>query len=62
MEMRSFGRLGRVSALTLGGGRIGNFWGEVEREECRIRGWGLTGVGHLDVQRDGEKLLCCPSH
>src|SRR4029450_9321241 len=27
MQMRSFGSLGRVSALTLGGGGIGSVWG-----------------------------------
>src|ERR687895_64494 len=34
METRDFGRLGRVSALTLGGGGIGNVWGPVERTEA----------------------------
>jgi hypothetical protein len=34
MQMRSFGSLGEVSALTLGGGGIGNVWGAVERAEA----------------------------
>jgi aryl-alcohol dehydrogenase-like predicted oxidoreductase len=32
--MRPFGRLGEVSALTLGGGGIGNVWGAVDRTEA----------------------------
>ena len=34
MQMRSFGSLGQVSALTLGGGGIGSVWGTVERAEA----------------------------
>jgi hypothetical protein len=34
MQMRSFGRLGEVSALTLGGGGIGSVWGSVDRSEA----------------------------
>jgi aryl-alcohol dehydrogenase-like predicted oxidoreductase len=34
MQMRDFGRYGRVSALALGGGGIGNVWGAVERAEA----------------------------
>ncbi|MEU8661125.1 aldo/keto reductase [Actinoplanes philippinensis] len=34
MELRSFGRLGRVSALTLGGGGIGGVWGSTDRAEA----------------------------
>lgn len=33
MEMRQFGSLGEVSCLTLGGGGIGQVWGETSREE-----------------------------
>lgn len=51
MEMRPFGRLGRVSALTLGGGGIGNVWGEVERAEAilTVRAALDAGVTMLDV-------------
>jgi aryl-alcohol dehydrogenase-like predicted oxidoreductase len=34
MKSRSFGRLGQVSAVTLGGGGIGNVWGPVDRAEA----------------------------
>src|SRR4051812_35727258 len=34
MQMRAFGRLGPVSALTLGGGGIGMVWGATTHEEC----------------------------
>jgi aryl-alcohol dehydrogenase-like predicted oxidoreductase len=34
MNIRSFGRLGAVSALTLGGGGLGQLWGPTTREEC----------------------------
>lgn len=34
MQMRVFGRLGTVSALTLGGGGIGMVWGSTTHEEC----------------------------
>ncbi|BEL12357.1 aldo/keto reductase [Actinoplanes sichuanensis] len=34
MEQRAFGRLGRVSALTLGGGGIGGVWGTTNRAEA----------------------------
>jgi aryl-alcohol dehydrogenase-like predicted oxidoreductase len=34
MELRPFGRLGRVSALTLGGGGIGGVWGSTDRAEA----------------------------
>jgi len=34
MEQRSFGRLGSVSALTLGGGGLGQVWGETTRDEA----------------------------
>lgn len=33
MESRDFGRLGKVSTLTLGGGGIGAVWGETTRDE-----------------------------
>ncbi|MEU4163732.1 aldo/keto reductase [Actinoplanes sp. NPDC026670] len=34
MELRASGRLGRVSALTLGGGGIGGVWGATDRSEA----------------------------
>lgn len=34
MERRQFGRLGPVSALTLGGGGLGGVWGETTFAEC----------------------------
>ena len=34
MQTREFGRLGNVSALTLGGGGIGQVWGPTSREEA----------------------------
>lgn len=34
MQTRQLGMLGPVSALTLGGGGIGQLWGETTREEC----------------------------
>lgn len=34
MQQRSFGRLGQVSALTLGGGGLGMLWGPTTFDEC----------------------------
>jgi aryl-alcohol dehydrogenase-like predicted oxidoreductase len=34
MERRAFGKLGKVSCLTLGGGGIGQVWGPTSREEA----------------------------
>ena len=34
MQQRPFGKLGSVSALTLGGGGLGQVWGATTREEC----------------------------
>ena len=34
METRQLGGLWPVSALTLGGGGVGQLWGETTREEC----------------------------
>lgn len=51
MEARPFGRLGRVSALTLGGGGIGNVWGQVDRSEAvaTVRAALDAGITMLDV-------------
>jgi aryl-alcohol dehydrogenase-like predicted oxidoreductase len=34
MQQRTFGKLGDISALTLGGGGIGQVWGPTTREEA----------------------------
>jgi aryl-alcohol dehydrogenase-like predicted oxidoreductase len=51
MQLRPFGRFGRVSALTLGGGGIGNVWGPVERTEAvaTVRAALDAGVTMIDV-------------
>ncbi len=51
MEMRTFGTLGPVSALTLGGGGTGGVWGETTREEAvaTTRAAVSGGVTFLDV-------------
>ncbi|MSP21724.1 MAG: aldo/keto reductase [Dehalococcoidia bacterium] len=51
MESRTFGRLGRVSALTLGGGGIAQIWGATTREECvaTVRAAVEAGIDWLDV-------------
>jgi aryl-alcohol dehydrogenase-like predicted oxidoreductase len=51
MQMRSFGSLGQVSALSLGGGGIGNVWGAVEREEAiaTVRAALDAGITMIDV-------------
>lgn len=36
MQQRQFGPLGPVSALTLGGGGIGQVWGDTTRDEARL--------------------------
>ena len=63
MRTRSFGRLGEVSALTLGGGGIGKCWGTVEREEAvaTVRAAVDAGITMIDVAPtygpDGEAEL-----
>jgi aryl-alcohol dehydrogenase-like predicted oxidoreductase len=51
METRPFGKLGRVSALTLGGGGIGNVWGDVDRAEAiaTVRAALDAGITMLDL-------------
>jgi aryl-alcohol dehydrogenase-like predicted oxidoreductase len=51
MQMRPFGSLGQVSALTLGGGGIGSVWGTVERAEAvaTVRAALDAGITMLDV-------------
>ena len=51
MQQREFKPFGTVSALTLGGGGIGNVWGETTRSES-VSAVNLaieSGVNHLDV-------------
>lgn len=59
MERRPFGRLGTVSALTLGGGGIGGVWGPTDRAEAvaTVHAALDAGVTMLDVAPtygDGE--------
>src|SRR5262245_25500546 len=51
MDTRAFGRLGPVSALTLGGGGIGPVWGTTDRAEsvATVRAAIDAGITHLDV-------------
>jgi len=51
MMRRPFGALGEVSVLTLGGGGIGQGWGETAREECiaTIRAAVDAGIDLLDT-------------
>lgn len=51
MELRPFGRLGQVSALTLGGGGIGGVWGATDRAEAiaTVHAALDGGITHLDV-------------
>lgn len=51
MELRTFGRLGAISALTLGGGGIGQVWGPTSREEAvaTVREAVDSGITFLDV-------------
>jgi aryl-alcohol dehydrogenase-like predicted oxidoreductase len=60
MLTRRFGRLGTVSALTIGGGGIGQVWGATSREEsvATLRAAIDAGITLIDVAptygRDGE--------
>jgi aryl-alcohol dehydrogenase-like predicted oxidoreductase len=51
MESRAFGRLGTVSALTLGGGGLGQVWGETTRDEAvaTVRAAVDAGITLLDL-------------
>jgi aryl-alcohol dehydrogenase-like predicted oxidoreductase len=51
METREFGRLGRASALTLGGGGIAGVWGDTDRPEAvaTIHAALDAGITMLDV-------------
>ena len=60
MQSRRFGRLGIVSALTMGGGGIGQVWGATSREEsvATLRAAVDAGITLIDVAasygQDGE--------
>ena len=51
MEQRIFKPFGTVSSLTLGGGGIGNVWGETSREEAieTVNLAYISGINHFDV-------------
>ena len=51
MRQRPFGKLGTASALTLGGGGLGQVWGATTREECvaTVRGAVESGIDVLDL-------------
>ena len=51
MQQRPFGELGAASALTLGGGGIGQVWGPTTREECvaTVREAVDSGIDVLDL-------------
>ena len=51
MRQRPFGRLGTASALTLGGGGLGQIWGQTTREECvaTVREAVESGIDVLDL-------------
>ena len=51
MRQRLFGKLGMASALTLGGGGLGQVWGTTTREECvaTVREAVESGINILDL-------------
>ena len=51
MRQRPFGKLGMVSALSLGGGGLGQVWGPTTREECvaTVREAVDSGIDLLDL-------------
>ena len=57
MQTRDFGRLGRISALTLGGGGIGAVWGDTGRAEAIVTVHAVidAGITMLDVARSGPQ-------
>ena len=64
MDQRKFKPYGKVSALTLGGGGIGNIWGETSREEAvrTVRLAIENGINHFDVapmygRGEAEKVI-----
>jgi aryl-alcohol dehydrogenase-like predicted oxidoreductase len=64
MQQREFGKLGFVSALTLGGGGIGQVWGETNRAEAirTVHKAVDNGINFLDVapsygQGEAERVI-----
>src|SRR5262249_59365604 len=51
MQQRTFGQLGDISALPLGGGGIGQVWGPTTREEAiaTVREAWASGITFFDV-------------
>ena len=51
MEQRTFGRLGQISVLTLGGGGVGGVWGSTTRDEsiATVREAVESGITFLDM-------------
>ena len=51
MQQRTFGKLGDISALTLGGGGTGQVWGPTTREEAiaTVRAAWEAGITFFDV-------------
>ena len=51
MRQRPFGKLGMVSAFSLGGGGLGQVWGPTTREECvaTVREAVDSGIDLLDL-------------
>ncbi len=51
MQKRTFGKLGEISSLTLGGGGIGQVWGPTTREEAvaTVREAAESGITFIDV-------------
>ncbi len=51
MQQRPFGKLGMASALTLGGGGLGQVWGSTTRAECvaTVREAVASGINVLDL-------------
>ena len=59
MQTRNFGRIGQISALTLGGGGVGNVWGCTTRQEAvaTVREAVADGITFIDLAPrygDGE--------
>jgi aryl-alcohol dehydrogenase-like predicted oxidoreductase len=65
MQQRPFGRFGTISALTLGGGGLGQVWGETSRDEAiaTAREAVDAGITWLDVaprygrDREAERVI-----
>jgi len=55
MEFRKFGTLGEISTLSLGGGGLGQLWGETTREEC-------ISTVHLALEQGINFLDLAPSY